>query len=351
MKTKPVIGVMMFSLAPLGQDEFLQDLEYEVVLFTPWSIRWSERLVNGLLYRDSSWLQAVSPFPGAVYNRCYTGDGKYARRVAKLIGKNNVFNCITRFDKWDVYQFLARTELKHYLPQTWRYRQELLPVLMERHRHLVLKPSVGHYGKNVYRLEKTTANKYNIYNGSVWPLLDNANKEEIMSFLYEITESKRFLLQQFIPFAEVKQSLFELRLFVQKNGLGQWVVSAAISRIAADGFWVTNYAAEICRAEAVLAEAGFAEKLAEIKTAGINTAIILEAELGSLGEISVDFGIGTDGKVWIIEVNGLPVKSYLAGVGDTELEKRVYLLPFRYAAYLLKKRSAKPLFYKAQRER
>ena len=342
---------MMFLLAPLEQDEFLQDLEYEVVVFTPWSAKWSERKVNGLLLRDGSWEETVSPFPGAVYNRCYTGDGKYARLVAKLIGEKNVFNHITRFDKWDVYRFLAQTELKRYLPLTWVYRQELLPVLLERHRILVLKPAVGHYGQNVFRLEKKAAGKYHIYNGYAWPLLANANEAEILSFLAEITGRKSFLLQQFIPFAEVNRRLFELRLYVQKDGLGKWTVSAAVGRVAASGFWVANFAAKVCRADAILAEAGFSAKLAEIKAAGIKTAAVLEAQLGSLGEISVDFGIGADGRIWIVEVNGLPVKSCLSEVEDMELEKRVYLQPFRYAAFLLQKKSAKPPLYKALRER
>ncbi|HHX75719.1 MAG TPA: YheC/YheD family protein [Firmicutes bacterium] len=338
MKTKPVIGVLAFSPAPLEQDEFLQEMEHEIVVFTPWSIKWSEKKVNGLLYRNGSWIRGIFPFPAVVYNRCYTSDGRYVRWVAKFIGKSNVFNCMTRFNKWEVYQLLAQTKVKPYLPETWQYRQELLPVLLERHRHLVLKPALGHYGENVYRLEKTATGEYHIYDGSVWPLHSSLNAEKLMSFLQEETGEKRFLLQQFIPFAEVNRRLFEVRLFVQKNGLGQWAVTAAVSRIAAYGFWVTNFSPTVRPAEAVLAEAGFAAKLAEIKAAGMKTAAILESQLGPLGEISVDCGIAADGKVWIIEVNGMPVKSGPAGAGDPELEKRVYLPPFQYAAFLLQKK-------------
>ncbi|NLZ52334.1 MAG: YheC/YheD family protein [Thermoanaerobacteraceae bacterium] len=333
------IGVLSPSLESPHIENIIDNLETEVIIFTPRAINWRNKKVYGYLYSKGSRSKKACSFPAVVYNRCYTTKRKTVRKIAKHIGKNKIFNYTTKFDKWEVYQILQQSSLKHYLPATWLYQKQKVSSLLEEYKVLILKPSKGHFGENVYRLEKAGPEKYLLYGGSEWPILQRADYNHFLLDIETKTGSGTFILQQFIPLAHVHHSNFDLRLLLQKNDHGKWTVSAAMSRICMTNFWITNFSPQIRKAVDVLLEAGFkADRIMEeLTTVSIKTAKILDRYLGLLGEISVDFGLDESGKPWIIEVNGMPTKNLFLHLEDPELQKRINLLPFQYAQYLIKR--------------
>jgi hypothetical protein len=48
----------------------------------------------------------------------------------------------------------------------------------------------------------------------------------------------------------------------------------------------------------------------------------------------VDFGLDEQGRIWIIELNGKPMKSMFSALGDARLMKTVYERPICYALHL-----------------
>ncbi len=125
-------------------------------------------------------------------------------------------------------------------------------------------------------------------------------------------------------------------MLVQKNGRGQWDITADMSRVCFKESFVSNFVYALQTAEEALAgiENG-SEVLSTIEEISIHAANVLERRLGLLGEISVDFGIDMDYKPWIIEVNGKPYKQVFSEFGNGTFE-RVFRTPIEYALYLAK---------------
>ncbi|GEM_PF-4402130 len=74
--------------------------------------------------------------------------------------------------------------------------------------------------------------------------------------------------------------------------------------------------------------------LAKLKGLSRKVARLLEKRFVMLGELSVDFALDTEGKVWIIEVNGKPDRNLFFALRDEELIQRILARPLEYACYL-----------------
>lgn len=76
---------------------------------------------------------------------------------------------------------------------------------------------------------------------------------------------------------------------------------------------------------------GLYEKVIEV---GREVAKTIEAEFGDCVELGLDMTIDIDGRVWIIEVNGKPLKVSLKWLNDPNLMTRCYCRPVEYAVFL-----------------
>ena len=144
------------------------------------------------------------------------------------------------------------------------------------------------------------------------------------------------MIQPFVAFASIEDHLFDMRMLVQKNRNGLWDVTADMSRVGYKNYFVTNTAYGVQPIGKVFENTAFSSTIvSDLRDISIRVAKTLEKHLCSLGEISVDFGITNNGKLWIIEVNGKPEKTIFGEIGDEILDK-VFLTPIEYAAYLAK---------------
>jgi glutathione synthase/RimK-type ligase-like ATP-grasp enzyme len=106
--------------------------------------------------------------------------------------------------------------------------------------------------------------------------------------------------------------------------------------VAVPGVFVTNLCKKICFAEDVLVQVGLdpAEILPRLESISSKVAELLEEHFVMLGEIGVDFALDTEGRVWVIEVNGKPDRNLFFALRDEELIKRILARPLEYACYL-----------------
>jgi hypothetical protein len=81
----------------------------------------------------------------------------------------------------------------------------------------------------------------------------------------------------------------------------------------------------------------FLRTLISLRKISIQAADILDKKLSHFGELSVDFALDTDGRLWIIEVNGKPQKVLFDVMEDSGERDLLYKRPLEYAAYLVKK--------------
>jgi hypothetical protein len=78
------------------------------------------------------------------------------------------------------------------------------------------------------------------------------------------------------------------------------------------------------------------ENLNKMNSISLQAAHLVETKIGHLGEMSVDFCLDQQGKIWIIEINGKTQKKFIKRVNDEQLTATIYSKPIEYARYLAK---------------
>ncbi|MDQ0339027.1 hypothetical protein J2S00_001813 [Caldalkalibacillus uzonensis] len=161
--TKPLIGIMVYKPRPLRDYEMAKLLNVDLLVFRPRGIKWSKNKIRGRIYKNGKWERKTCPFPAAVYNRLYSSNRTVVHKLERAIGKGKVFNCITRFDKWEIYNILRESAIHHYVLATYLYHPSNLIPLLKKYNKLILKPSKGQLGRRVYLIERTNNNEYRLY--------------------------------------------------------------------------------------------------------------------------------------------------------------------------------------------
>ncbi|UNC93216.1 YheC/YheD family endospore coat-associated protein [Candidatus Contubernalis alkaliaceticus] len=336
MRENPQIGIVLKNPRPISRYESVACLGASLLLFRPSEIIWKEQKIKGLLFSDGVWKKTYCSFPLAVYNRCYSSKSSLAKKLERIIGRGKVFNHITRFDKWKIYCILKNSEIHKYLPDTYRYSQENMLNLLREYKKLVLKPSRGYLGRSVYCLELAPNSELQLFFKTSIPRLTTTSEKDFVEEIKKITGTRNFILQQFINLEEKDKQVYDIRMVVQKNGIGKWEVSGGCSRQSLANYYLTNSPRRVKSFDKLIAEDNLVseEIIEQIKNISLKTAVIIEKEFRHMGEISVDFGVDSQGKLWIIEANGKPQKILIDRLKDEELSARVYRRPLEYAFYL-----------------
>jgi glutathione synthase/RimK-type ligase-like ATP-grasp enzyme len=250
-----------------------------------------------------------------------------------VLGKNKVFNHVTRFDKWFIHQLLASTPLKANLPRTSPYTPQRLFDYLGRFKKVILKSAHGRLGAKIY-LVVADAGMLHLHQGTFSPVASFHSSEELLEHLKPIL-SPDFLVQEYIPLASIDGRAFDLRILLQKNETGEWEVPGVLSRLSMRHSYITNLCQSILLGEDALGSAFPRQNIMpELMEISIKAARIVEGSLGSLGELSVDFGLDSAGNAWIIELNAKPMKHMFADLGDAQLTRKIYRQPLLYALHL-----------------
>lgn len=334
MNRKPTIGLLTPIFLPIpGYERPALDLDVELVIVTPRKIDWRNAAVSGLNWNGQTWSERRMPLPKAYYNRYYGPKPAVVDRLEAIVGKNKVFNHITRFNKWVIHNLLQPSSLNGLLPETAVYSPAALKMFLKRYSRVILKPADGNLGYGVYLITQEE-HKFGIHHGGKYPIASFKTFQELLNRLDKVVTGN-FLIQEFISSAKLNGRIFDLRCLVQKNGKGRWEVTGTISRVAKRYSYLTNLPHNIIDTRTVI-EQVFPQKglLLELKEISIKGARIVETHLGSLGELSVDFALDNEGKIWIIELNSKPMKNMFRELNDAHMLKRVYEAPLEYARFL-----------------
>ncbi|MFC0216363.1 YheC/YheD family protein [Paenibacillus chartarius] len=278
--------------------------------------------------------------PQVVYNRCYSLDPQVLRRVETMIGTNRCFNHITQFNKLDIHNILAHSELKQYVPETASYHDAESASIFNKHPVLYFKPCTGSRGIGVYRVTKMDNGELQLNHHHSAPNVVFSSYEELRAEFDAEIETTPYMIQQGISVQQLHGHNFDLRALVQKNRRGAWSVTNVISRVAFGEYYNTSVCENIRTAAEVLKELYSAVQveglLHSLGRISLKAADAIERGTNShLGEISVDFVLDTEGQLWVVEINGKPEKNLYRSLPD---HTDVYKRPLQYAAYLLTRR-------------
>ncbi len=259
------------------------------------------------------------------------------------MGKDRCFNVINNFNKWHMYQMLSESFLQHYVPDTFLLGQVDIVKELQKYQLLYIKPSYGNRGEKVYRVEWMKNGEIHITLQSTAKTYICKTKEEFQRLSEKWTGHDTFLVQKGLRVSQIDQRVFDIRVLVQKGSDGEWAISAITSRVAYANSFTTSICKEVVEFAAILSHLaqGHANILLILQRVSISAARLVEAKVGMLGEVSIDFVLDEAGKLWIIELNGSPRKSIYDDMVNLRDRQVIYQRPIEYAHYLsrLRKKS------------
>jgi len=337
---RPLIGILVSSRRKreqvLEQYERFHNQKVRLYAFSPADIHWKEKRIAGLYLNGSVCKSKWFPFPEAVYNRCYNREmTKTIKRLKKRVG-NKVFNQLNFFNKWRMYKIIARSAYNTYLPVTLPYNQENLKALLRKHNLIYIKPIYGNKGEKVYRIERLENGEIHTSLHSLSPIHTWREDEDIISRIEQLIGQDKSIVQQGIRSSQINQQLFDIRVLVQKDITRKWTVSSIVCRVANKQYYNTSIFSDIYSFSAFSSRfLPSGHKLQdELNTVSVKVARLVEKNIGLMGELSVDFILDEQQKLWIIELNGMPQKSIYADLQNAYHEQLAYRRPIEYAYYL-----------------
>lgn len=342
MENRPLIGILVSKRSSrkttLELYQRSHNLNLKLYAFTSADILWKEQRIIGLSLKKGVWKQSSFPFPDAIYNRCFTKKLVTVQRLEKAIGKNKCFNHINFFNKWDLYNHFIKSNLRPYVPDTFLYNEVNVSELLQTNKLVYIKPSYGSKGMSVYRVELTDKGDIHISMHSLAPTYICRKNEDIQEKLDKLLGPETYLVQQGIRMCQLDHQFFDIRVLVQKGIRGEWTVSAITCRVAYEQYFNTSMCEAVYDAAEIFSRLFTPEKMNEILLSlheiSVKAAREAETHMGSLGELSVDFVLDEQSKLWIIELNGKPQKTLYDDLACLKHKNLIYSRPLEYAYYL-----------------
>ncbi|MFC0214091.1 YheC/YheD family protein [Paenibacillus chartarius] len=302
-------------------------------------------------FKARKWRRSPVTMPHVIYNRVPYRKLEMLPEVQQTIQmclksrKVQLFNP-SFFNKWSLSEWLNRSaETRRFIPVTHQLTgSRQLEQLLNDHGTVYLKPVKGKAGRGIMRLERPLRSGQPKY---VLKLQDTTGSQEaVFSSIEELWPelrseigSKEYIVQQGIRLARYNKRPYDLRALVQKTGTGKWSVTGVGARVAGKASITTHVprGGSINEPRRVLSSAfGPAEAesiLERVKKAALKIAARIEASSGhTYGEMSMDLGVDTDGRVWFFEANAKPMK-----FDEPEIRRKSLERTIRYAMYLAKK--------------
>ncbi|WP_253944607.1 YheC/YheD family protein [Paenibacillus sp. NEAU-GSW1] len=195
-----------------------------------------------------------------------------------------------------------------HIPPTKRYSSENLRSMLNTHQMVVVKPVRGAGGHGVIKVSKTDVG----YSYSYYAKTRSFSSFESMKRSLDKCKKKRaYLIQKGIRLATVNGRPIDYRVKYVKTEKG-WVYRAIVGRIAKPGLFVTN----ICRGGTLVSAAqgirmSLSPSLVGVKKRKMRELTVLSTQLlemrfPGIGQLGFDYGIDTEGNIWIFEVNTRP---------------------------------------------
>ncbi|WP_238323109.1 YheC/YheD family protein [Gorillibacterium massiliense] len=285
--------------------------------------------IYGYVHHPESgmWIRQLLPLPQVIYSRIPNRKDEQQPEVQAVIRSilkkksPALFNPYF-FNKWTLYEWLDRSKAtRRFIPATRKLSTpEDLAAFMGKHPTIYLKPIRGKAGTGIMKLEKGSKRD------RFWCRLHLQEKEksvtskhynliQLWTQIKQETFGEEYIMQQGIPLARVDNRPFDLRVLVQKNGKGIWSLSGIGARVAGRKSITTHVprGGYIDSPENALISVFGEEKspqlLKKVKKSSLYLARHIERESGvPLGEMSMDLGVDSNGRIWFFEANSRPMK-------------------------------------------
>ncbi|PKM76838.1 MAG: hypothetical protein CVU90_10455 [Firmicutes bacterium HGW-Firmicutes-15] len=354
----PVVGIMADissdSNRPYGGQSFFFSQLIKIgmamgqicFVFSTNSVNFSRKIINGYTFGKDGWKKGVFPIPDVVYPR----EAGYSMPKLRIRRKMQSLGCIfinpPLMGKWETHKILSQhPTLSSYIPDTnlaTSFHQ--VDRMLKRYGAVYLKPINSSRGRNIIRvLKRKKANLYDYqYQANSQPRIGTSNGiYGLHHRLERFMEKRGYIVQQRINLLRVDGNIVDVRILVQKDHAGQWLITGKACRIGRRGSITSNICSggSASKVEKVLGRS-FSDPiqieriLTEMDNLAIESAQALEADTSSMGELGIDIGIDNTGKLWFIEANLRPARQIFTLIGESATRIRSVQRPLLYARYL-----------------
>lgn len=303
--------------------------------FRPSDVNLKTKTIQGYFYENGSWIVRQTIFPDVIYNSNSQGKSEEDQIIIEALRFLIPFTSYPVGDKIKVLEMLGKSEkFATHLPETKEVEDVISTVdFINQKMNIVLKPRHGRKGNGIIFVRHTE----DIYEVTMENKTEQLIEAELFDMIKEIIP-KKYIAQQYIRSVNKTGNAFDLRLHVQKDGMGEWKICSIYPRIAPHDSIKTN----ISSGGATLYMAPFLEQ--EYDEESFNMKMYLEffslsvaKEMDeiygvSFDELGIDVGLDENKKIWLYEINwhpGVPPVFYL--------ELDVVKTSFEYCRYLADK--------------
>jgi len=177
--------------------------------------------INGYVYNNGEWEQTSSRYPDVVYNTTGFSRERQLSAVEALQQTGIPFTSYSIGTKMTVYKNLKRYKAfaDYLVPSEAVMSKRHLSALLDRYSDIILKPSSGHQGQNIYRIRKG---------------------DEVPEPVLQLMSEKKCIIQPYINSRTKSGEPYDFRLHSQKGRNGTWTVPCIYPRISPDGGIVCN---------------------------------------------------------------------------------------------------------------
>ncbi|TMV48620.1 YheC/YheD family protein [Paenibacillus mesophilus] len=301
-----------------------------VYVTTAGDLNLSEKTIVGYEYdnNNKTFISRKFPLPCVVYNRIpyrkYERTPEVRETIQACLADRRIrlFNPFF-FNKWKLYEWLSKSDkTRPFLPVTEELlSSKNLDSLFKLDCSMwYVKPVSGKAGNGIIRVERNRSDsdtKYRIIfrRGGTQESDDCASITELWEMMKRIIGNKKYVVQQGIELARYRERPFDLRLLVQKNSIGEWAVTGVGARVAGKRSITTHVprGGSIRDPRMLLKSLFGTDKAEKIMRHAHRSALLIasriEKEAGhTLGEMSMDIGVDTNGSIWFFEANSKPMK-------------------------------------------
>ncbi|GAA0385648.1 YheC/YheD family protein [Paenibacillus motobuensis] len=327
-----------------------RELDFPVYILTTKDLKLSAKKVHGYSYspEEKTWKKLWFPLPNVIYNRIPLREDENKPQVRRIIDQCVKHHSIQLFNpyffnKWRLFDWLKKNRsTRSLVPDTKRMRSpRTLLDMLKQYRSLYLKPESGKAGKGIMLL------KYNPDSPKAYQLTIQGTRRKNVLYMTDNMASMwrriraetvrvPYIMQQGIPLTSYMDRHFDLRLLVQKTGKGVWSVTGVGARLAGPHRITTHVpqGGSVEDPDKLLTPTFGSDMttflINRLKSSALLIAKQVERGCGhTLGEMSMDLGIDTDGKIWFFEANAKPMKFDEPHIRRKSLER-----VFQFSNYL-----------------
>ncbi len=323
-----------------------QDVDIYVVTAKDLKLNESQIIAYRYDFNSELWVQQRIPLPKIIYNRIPFRKHELQPDIQKLIQRCLKHRAIRFynphfFNKWTLFEWLRKSKTtRRYIPSTQRYVKTLrFAPLLGRYPLLYLKPESGKAGSGIMQVRKEPSKKAPFH--LVVPTRKSCRVYKFSRLsslrvkLDKFIKDEPYIVQQGIELSQSKKRPFDLRVLMQKNEKGRWDLTGIGARVAGSSSITTHVPRggsiddPIQLLVSSFGSAGGKKIYQRAKRAAFLIVRQIEKECGhTLGEMSMDLGVDTQGSVWFFEANAKPMKFDEPDIREKSLKQTIHFMKY-----------------------